>query len=81
MAKKTRVYCPQCRQKSIHECRTVDGQEIQVCLLCELLEQQLGSAIKPDQMNKNTSSTTDPKDVYEFLRSWGGPFGGGLAGG
>jgi hypothetical protein len=80
VASKIRKYCPNCRQTSWHENRVQDGKESCVCLLCELLEQQLREPGE-DKFQRNTSSSTHPKDVYEFLRSWGGPFGGGLAGG
>lgn len=81
MARKTKMRCARCGNITLHENRLVDGKTLCVCLNCELLEQQVREGEKPGAMGKNTSSSSDPKDVYETLRSWGGPFGGGLAGG
>jgi hypothetical protein len=81
MAKRITKYCPRCQRKSEHETRLTEGKPVWVCLNCELLEQQVREGERPGKSGKNTSATTDPKDVYENLRSWGGPFGGGLAGG
>jgi transcription elongation factor Elf1 len=78
MARPTKRYCPNCGHKTLHQTTTQDGRQSEVCTLCELLEQQVREG--KNKFDKNTSFSTDPKDMYEALRSWSGPFGGGLAG-
>jgi transcription elongation factor Elf1 len=78
MTRPTKRYCPNCGHKTLHQTATQDDRQSEVCTLCELLEQQVREG--ENRFDKNSSFSTDPKDMYEALRSWGGPFGGGLAG-
>jgi hypothetical protein len=38
MAKKirTKMYCEKCKKNTVHETRSVDDEEVQVCLKCEI---------------------------------------------